>query len=496
MDISPLSEGFILIGNKNKHRYQIKKYLGRGGFGITYLAQEEVTQDGIPQTHTFTIKEFCLSDSCIRDADGTISVPKGKRDDFNEAKKEFRSEADLLHNLSHEGIVPVSEVFEQNNTVYYVMQYLGDTSLSTLIAKNGGRMEESAAIDIMRKIACSLLYLHQHRMTHLDVKPNNIMIKKDGEPVLIDFGLARSYGKDGHQISKVVAAGTSKGYSPVEQYEPDGLSTFTPQADIYALGATLFHMLTGKAPVESKEVSAKYIIAQLPDGISDNTSNALIMAMQKRKEDRPANMEAFLQILGATDEPDNTPDGNETERIGGEQRREQHSWTEKIDKKYVITALAAIAVVALLFFYNRKPEPKTDEVKTDTLIVVPDTTPTPVPVPTPDTPSVHHPVVVPEPQPQPTPTPSLTPEPEAVQVSTTKDLGYAVWHGTLRKGKPDGEGKMVFKKAHVIDSYDPDKSEAESGDYVIGIYEDGHLVSGKWYDASGNKKKSIYIGGQ
>ena len=487
MKVQPLSEGFILLGKKNKHRYVIKKYLGRGGFGITYLAEEDVTAEGIPQTHTFTIKEFCLGNSCVRNSDGSISVAEGMTEEFNEAKMEFSNEATLLHSLSNKGIVPVSEVFEQNNTVYYVMQYLGDTSLSKLIESKGS-IEEEVAVDITLKIACSLRYLQQHRMTHLDVKPDNIMLLEDGngwQPILIDFGLARSYGKDGHQISKVVAAGTSKGYSPVEQYEPEGLSTFTPQADIYALGATLFHMLTGKVPVESKSISAQYIFSNLPEGISDSTIEALRNALKKRKEDRPADMEAFLRLLGYQE-------GNTTERI---RDRERRSWFEKMDKKYIVMALAVIVLAASPFIYQGL-RPKANEVTTDTTTVVKDTIPVSQPVPEPakkDSPSVQQIVVKPEPQPQPTPTPSPTPEPEPV--STVKDFGYAVWHGSLRKGKPDGEGKMVFKKTHIIDSYDPEKLEAESGDYVIGIYENGHLVSGKWYDASGNKKKSIYIGG-
>ena len=171
-----LSEGIILTGKKSKHRYEIIQYLGRGGFGITYLAKETVTIDGIPQTHKYTIKEFCLSDICAREADGSISVSNDHLEEFKESKAEFLKEAEHLKELSHAGIVPVSEVFTMNNTVYYVMQYLGDTTLLKFIQQHGGTLDEDTALDITRKVAASLGYLHEHMMTHLDVKPDNIMM--------------------------------------------------------------------------------------------------------------------------------------------------------------------------------------------------------------------------------------------------------------------------------------------------------------------------------
>ena len=164
METKALSEGTILTGKKGKHTYKVIKVLGRGGFGITYLAQETVLVDGIPQTHKYTIKEFCLSDICTRDADGSISVVQDRVDELTEAKEEFRKEAEHLRELSHGGIVPVSEVFEQNGTVYYVMQYLGGTTLSTYIKENGA-LDENLAVDITHKVATALSYLHQRMMT-------------------------------------------------------------------------------------------------------------------------------------------------------------------------------------------------------------------------------------------------------------------------------------------------------------------------------------------
>ena len=517
-----LAEGAFLLGNKGKHRYEIIKYLGRGGFGITYLAQETVPVDGIPQQHKYTIKEFCLSDICTRQEDNSLTVGPGMTGDFNEAKGEFRKEAEHLHELSNPGIVPVSEVFEQNGTVYYVMQYLGDTTLAGLMKQQGGSLDEELAVDIIRKVSASLRYLHQHMMTHLDVKPENIMLLKDSggwTPVLIDFGLSCHYGKNGTLTSKDVAPGTSKGYSPMEQYVPGGVKTFTPQADIYALGATLFCLLTGKEPVISAEVSNKYLYSNLPEGVSERTANAVVKAMQKNKEDRPANIDEFLKLLGDADTAGPITGGNVTERIP---KRKTGGGKFELDSKYLYAVLAAVVlVIGLYLFYpstsgcSSGTEPSADvqeevmdphsEVQTNASAGHEGETPAQVNTqqtssPASETPASNNHATNTAGNASggssagssaPT-TPTATPSESEGHV---KDLGYAVWYGPVRKGKPDGGGKMVFKRAHVIDSFDPDENEAQSGDYVEGIYLDGHLVSGKWYDASGNKKKTIYIGG-
>ena len=508
-----LSEGVILTGKKGKHSYEVMKVLGRGGFGITYLAQETVPVDGIPQTHKYTIKEFCLSDICTRKEDGSLSVTPDRIEELNEAKEEFHKEAEHLRELSHNGIVPVSEVFEQNGTVYYVMQYLGGTTLSTYIKENGA-LNEDQALDITCKVATALCYLHQRMMTHLDVKPENIMLMKelDGSirPVLIDFGLSCHYGKNGKITSKVVAVGTSKGYSPMEQYVPEGVKTFTPQADIYALGATLFHMLTGKEPVISTDVTTRYIYDKMPTGISDRTLNALNMAMQKRKEDRPDTMEKFLQLLVNGGASSTISGGNVTERI----TKGKDSPKDDNNKKYMYIGFAAVALIIMFFMFGHSSsqEPPVN--------IHEEVVPTEIPTEETDTENNaatnQNTQTEGQTEQEGTNTNSntssgsnsnaasntsgqSTPEPLKPETGTTtkvKDLGYAVYEGTVRNGKPDGDGKMTFKSRHVIDSFDPDKLEAESGDYVIGVYEDGHLISGKWYDANGNRKQTIYIGGQ
>ena len=220
----PLSDKATVVASQksNSRTYRIKKYLGRGGFGITYLAESDIYDGNIPQKGLYTIKEFCLSDLCTRLADGTISVSSAERSEFEESKKSFINEALRLQKMKHEGIVPVNEVFEANGTAYYVMQYLGETSLVDYVAYAGGKLAEDEACQIVLKLCDALAYLHSCNVTHLDVKPANVMmVNHDGGspvPVLIDFGLACHYKPDGKRTNRHVATGTSDGYSPLEQY--------------------------------------------------------------------------------------------------------------------------------------------------------------------------------------------------------------------------------------------------------------------------------------
>ena len=124
-------ENALAIGSvlKGATTYTIEKQLHQGGFGMTYLAKARIMVGNIPQVAMFTIKEFFIGKICSRDTNGNVLVAQENQQLFKQAKQDFREEAEILHSLKHANIVPVNEVFEQNNTVYYVMAYLGDVSL-------------------------------------------------------------------------------------------------------------------------------------------------------------------------------------------------------------------------------------------------------------------------------------------------------------------------------------------------------------------------------
>lgn len=236
----------------NKGKYRIDKVLGQGSFGITYLATAKFSTDGglgkIDVVAKVAIKEFFMSELNSRKEDGsTIEGSTGNI--FTNYKKRFRKEAENLAKLSHHNIVKVFDVFDENNTTYYVMEYLGDISLNKYI-KEKERLPEKECVELSLRIGDALQYMHGAMMLHLDLKPGNIMLY-NGEPVLIDFGLSKQFNTNGQpETSTTIGQGTP-GYAPLEQQNYNGI----PYAmDVYALGGTMFKMITGQTPPDSSSI--------------------------------------------------------------------------------------------------------------------------------------------------------------------------------------------------------------------------------------------------
>ena len=281
-------------------KYRIERVLGQGGFGITYKAvmKEKVSGSlgAIDVKIPVAIKEFFMSDSCMRSDDsGYVTVPStGSKTLVEQYRKKFVKEAKNLSMLSHPNIVKVIDVFQENGTDYYVMEYLEGGSLRDLVKKNGP-LSESVAIKYITSVGNALSYMHTMKhMCHLDVKPSNILIDKDGNAKLIDFGISKSYDNEGNQTSST-PVGISKGFAPLEQYQ-QAMQDFSPQTDIYALGATLYYLLTGVVPPEASIVFNDGL-PDLPSSISWNTRNAIEKAMQPRKKERPQRILDFIQFF-------------------------------------------------------------------------------------------------------------------------------------------------------------------------------------------------------
>ena len=207
-----LKQGTILQGGK----YRIERELGHGGFGITYLA----TQVGL--NRKVAIKEFFMNEYCNRDAETShVSVPsEGSKELVAKFRKKFIKEAQNIAGLKHPHIISIHDVFEENGTAYYVMEYLDHGSLADVV-KRQGRLSEADALRYIRQIADALLYIHERNMNHLDVKPGNILIVETDHAVLIDFGLSKRYDDEGNQTS-TTPVGISHGYAPLEQYKKSG----------------------------------------------------------------------------------------------------------------------------------------------------------------------------------------------------------------------------------------------------------------------------------
>ena len=296
-------------GTLLKHgEYRIERELGHGGFGVTYSA----VQVGL--NRRVAIKEFFMSEYCNRDAETShVTVPsEGSKELVAKFRNKFIKEAQNIAGLKHPNIISIYDVFEDNGTAYYVMEYLDHGSLADLV-KQRGRLPEADALSYTRQIADALRYIHARNMNHLDVKPGNILIDENNAAVLIDFGLSKRYDDEGNQTS-TTPVGISHGYAPQEQYKRGGVGTFSPATDIYSLGATLYKLITGATPPDANDVGEEGL-PPFPGYVSASTAKAIEQAMQFRRKDRPQTVEEFLALLDATGSDISVSVENETTQL-------------------------------------------------------------------------------------------------------------------------------------------------------------------------------------
>lgn len=288
-----LPSGYIL--SSPRHTFRIISVIGRGGFGITYKA-EAVSPSG---SGFFAIKELFIAEYSERKEDSTVEFSAKAAKAVASSESDFIREATMLNRLGthHPNIVKVHEVFHANNTAYYAMDFLEGITLQDYI-KQKGPQPIKWALRLLAPLFDALECLHANKMTHLDIKPGNIiMVQRGGRttPVLIDFGLSKHYDDEGNSTSLINNVACSKGYAPLEQYA--GLSTFTPQADVYALAATLFFCLTGTAPEIASDLNPKNLRSALPDELPEQAVLAIMQAMRKSKEHRTQSIEKFRSDL-------------------------------------------------------------------------------------------------------------------------------------------------------------------------------------------------------
>ncbi|CUS48999.1 MAG: non-specific serine/threonine protein kinase [Idiomarinaceae bacterium HL-53] len=232
--IDALSEGTIL------HAYKIKRELGSGAFGITYLAEH-----GLLHTQ-HVIKEY-LPESALRDRATSTVTPKSHQEEdlFNWGMSSFFNEARILNQLSHPNIVKVSDLFEANGTAYFVMPYLKGITLHQWI-KDHPNPNQQQLEQLFVPILEGLKYIHERNLLHRDIKPENIYITENGNPVLIDFGAARlAIGNKSKALTQVL----TPHFAPWEQYRSKG--DFTPALDLYSLAGCIYQAITQKLPEEA-----------------------------------------------------------------------------------------------------------------------------------------------------------------------------------------------------------------------------------------------------
>lgn len=251
MTSTQLQPGTVIHGTHND--YRIERVLGQGSFGITYVANVRLKGrlGAIESAAMVAIKEFFLRDVSSRNGLRVFSVSDSTL--CSDYRRDFLREAQNLSRLDNDHIVKVLETIEENDTVYYVMEYLSGGNLDQHILSHG-KFSCREALDIAIQIGEALKCMHAQHMLHLDLKPLNVMRGEDGHIVLIDFGLSKCFGADGQPESSTRIGQGTTGYAPIEQHSFKKADGFMPTLDIYALGATLFKMLTGSVPPEASVV--------------------------------------------------------------------------------------------------------------------------------------------------------------------------------------------------------------------------------------------------
>ena len=235
------AEKALELGTMLKSRYKIGTVIGDGGFGITYRAVDMNTGKGV------AVKEFYPREVVARSSMDHTTVKLVNRDNtaqFQKGLNSFLEEANGLARFNNtDKIVNVYDFFEQNGTAYIVMEYLRGKPLSRYAKDHGGKISVSAAINVIMKMCEALSYVHGAGMVHRDISPDNIFVEKTGKIKLIDFGAAReSYGNEEKTLSIVL----KPNYAPPEQFRKK--SRQGPWTDVYALGATVYKLLTGRTP--------------------------------------------------------------------------------------------------------------------------------------------------------------------------------------------------------------------------------------------------------
>lgn len=281
-----LPQGTTLHGTSCS--YTIIKMLGQGTFGITYLASTSYGE-------SVAVKEFFMRE--INGRNGSSVTSGNKKGMVDYYRKKFVREAGNLSKLHHPNIISVREAWAENDTVYYSMEYLDGGSLDNLILSEGG-LTEADALRYTREMATALMFMHNNKMLHLDLKPSNVMLKH-GHAVLIDFGYAKQYAADGLPESSATIGKGTLGYAPIEQNNPNEWKEFPVTMDIYALGATMFKMLTGHTPPEASEVlNNGFPYGEMQAcGIDPAITKVVSAAMAPLKKNRIHTVEAFVAML-------------------------------------------------------------------------------------------------------------------------------------------------------------------------------------------------------
>ena len=285
--IQILNNGVVL-----HNTYVVKKHIASGGFGNTYLVtHNQLNEDMV-------VKEFFIKGVNYRDSD-TTTVRVGTTDNtgfFLSQKDKFKKEAQRIWKLRNDHVVKVHDMFEENDTVYYVMDYIDGKSLSSIMKQTGSPFSEEKVRNILAQVLIALKMVHKTGVWHMDIKPENIMMDKQGNCVLIDFGSSKqiSSSEGGYTSTSITY---TPGYAPIEQV--DGTQDkWGPWTDFYALGATLYNLLTKNRPPLTSDIASEGDAAfSYPYPVSPQMRHLISHMMQPAAKKRPQSADEIMSFL-------------------------------------------------------------------------------------------------------------------------------------------------------------------------------------------------------
>lgn len=289
------NQNMLQVGTILHGTYKIESYLASGGFGNTYFAKN------IEFDETYAIKEFFVKGVCQRDGNSTtISVSNAENtNSFEQQREKFKKEARRLRSLCNPHIVKVYDLFEENGTAYYVMDYVDGENLSTRLKRTNAPLAESEVRNYLNQILDGLEAIHNEGMFHLDIKPANIMVDSHDVVKLIDFGASKQQSTVGGATMSTGISYTN-GYAPSEQMA-QSYDKFGPWTDFYALGATMYKLLTNQDPpsvsdLSEDETEDKHLALPMPN-VSEKMKNLVVWMMQENRLKRPKNDGEIRRIL-------------------------------------------------------------------------------------------------------------------------------------------------------------------------------------------------------
>ncbi len=275
-------------------KYRIERVLGQGGFGITYLARNTMFDVDV------AIKEFFMKDENGRDGNSVTMPNTTKTELFKGQKEKFKKEAKRMFAIKNEHIVSVHDLFEENSTAYYVMEYVDGENLAEYLKRTGQPMSEKKVKKILPQIIDALKSVHDAGIWHLDMKPANILMDKSGNVKLIDFGASKQMNTQKGGATTSTAISYTNGYAPREQMEQI-YDKFGPWTDIYALGATLYNLLTNQRPplptdIDDDMSDDKHLALPMPN-VSDKMKQLILWLTKTNRNERPASVQGIIEYI-------------------------------------------------------------------------------------------------------------------------------------------------------------------------------------------------------